>query len=417
MSNKNAFSKTNQLKVLAGAAFTDFITKELRKLVETKIIKSVKSNQSFRHKGYAYEKAYKADFIIQTIDDKFIVVRNTTSYRQDRVKTSFYDLQGINENAEFSKDIIASVFIVPDKELGKIAKLKKALEDKEQYAPASHVLILSEFIIFLEEYKYDVEVRQVKEKATKTAKEKGSLYGKRGNAFEKELAEILSSRSHLKACKSGHLVKDSLFYKTINQILKDKGLAFDDVIRINATNTVPLLRNGGNPKTDLVLSFETFSDLNFIETISLKNTAKNRVSCHDYTADTFIDVLQCKDTRLAEYLTLFQKFPTYSAFQENLAEGYSKNEFSQLMKKQQTFFIQWALRGMHDNKNLTRPALQISNYLLISNGVQSVFYKMDNYIELIKERFEHKFGVPFSWTYPSKQRGKRIQLKMPVYFK
>lgn len=417
MSNKNAFSSTNKLKALAGAAFTDFITKELSNLVETKIIKSVTSNQNFRHKGYAYEKQYKADFIIQTIDDKFIVVRNSTSYRQDRIKTSFYDLQGINENAEFSKDIIASVFVVPDKELDKIAKLKKAIEDKRQYAPASHVLILSEFIVFLEEYKYEVEVRLEGEKATKTAKEKGSLYGKRGNAFEKELAQILSSRNNLKAYKLKHLSKKSIFHKIIRQILHDKKMDIDNIIRIDATNTVPLLRNGGNPKADLILSFDTFSDLNFTETISLKNTTKNRVSCHDYTAKTFIDVLQCESTKLAEYLTLFQKFPSYSAFKENLKEGSSEEEFSALLSEKQSIFIQWALRGMHDYKNLTRPDFQISNYLLISNNDKFVFYKMEDYITLIKEKFEHKYGVPFSWTYPSKQRGKRIQLKMPIFFK
>lgn len=417
MNYKNPFSKTNQLKALAGVAFTDFITKELSNLVETGIIKSVKNNQNFRHRGYAYKKQYKADFVIQTFDDKFIVVRNSTSYRQDRIKTSFYDLQGINENAEFSKDIIASVFVVPDKELAKIANLKKAIENKKQYAPASHVLILSEFIVFLEEYKYEVEVRLVREKATKTAKEKGSLYGKRGNAFEKELAQILSSRTNLKAYKLGHLSKGSIFYKIVSQILDDKEMDFDNVIRINATNTVPLLRNGGNAKADLILSFDTFSDTNFTETISLKNTTKNRVSCHDYTANTFIDVLECEQTKLAEYLILFQKFPTYSAFKQNLEEGYTEKEFSALLLDKQSIFIQWALRGMHDYKNLTRPDLQISNYLLISNNDKFVFYKMEDYITLIKEKFKHKYGVPFSWTYPSKQRGKRIQLKMPVFFK
>ena len=94
--SKKAFSKTNQLKALAGATFTKFIEEELDRLFEKKIIKGLKKKQNFRHPGYEYEKQYLADFVIETLDEKFIIVRSSTSYRQDRIKTSFYDLQGIS---------------------------------------------------------------------------------------------------------------------------------------------------------------------------------------------------------------------------------------------------------------------------------------------------------------------------------
>ncbi|MEM6320096.1 MAG: MspI family type II restriction endonuclease [Bacteroidota bacterium] len=414
--SKNAFSETNQRKALAGAAFTTFIERELDALAESGIIKSVKKKQNFKHTGYAYEKQYRADFVIETQDDKFIIVRNTTSYRQDRIKTSFYDLQGIGQHAEFAKDIIASVFVVPDAELPKIESLKKSIEEKKQYSPASHVLILSEFITFLEEYAYEMETQLEKAKQVLTAEVKGSLLGKRGNQFEKELANKLSSKNNLKACKLKHLASSSLFYKIISRILQDRQMDFEEIVRIKATNTVPLLKSGGNPKTDLIVTFETFSEQDFVETISLKHTTKNRVSCHDYTADVFINVLRCAGSKLAEYFTIFQNFPTYSAFNEHLPEGYSEDEFSALLSNYQTALMEWALRGKHDYQNLTRPKVQVSNYLLITNGRKSVFYRMEEYISLLLERTKLKFGVPFSWTYPSKQRGKRIQLKVPVLF-
>jgi len=393
--SKKAFSRTNQLKALAGATFTKFIEEELDILFEKKIIKGLKKKQNYKHPGYAYEKQYLADFVIETLDEKYIIVRSTTSYRQDRIKTSFYDLQGINQHASFSKNIIASVFVVPDSEI-KIASLKKRIEEKKQYSPASHILNLSEFIAFLEGYKYEIETEIERKKSEKAAKIKGSLLGKQ--------------------YKNGQLDSSHVYHQIISKILKDKQIEIDEVIKIKATNSVPLLKNGGNPKTDLILYFETSSDLNFLETISLKNTTKDRVSCHDYTALAFINVLQCTNTKLAKYLTIFQNHPTYTAFNANLSKDFSEDEFSALLKEKQLIFSQWALRGMHDYKNLTRPTVQVSNYLLISNGKKSIFYNMEDYIVKILKNTKLKFGVPFSWTYPSKQRGKRIQLKVPIYF-
>ncbi|MFT6321217.1 MAG: hypothetical protein ACJAT4_002146 [Granulosicoccus sp.] len=39
---------------------------------------------------------------------------------------------------------------------------------------------------------------------------------------------------------------------------------------------------------------------------------------------------------------------------------------------------------------------------------------MEEYISMLNRSKKGKFGVPFSWTYPSKQEGKRIQLKLPI---
>jgi len=416
MGNKNTFSKTNQLKALAGSAFTKFIEDELRILVKTGIIKAFKKSQNFKHPGFIYEKQYLADFVIETLDEKFIVVRSTTSYRQDRIKTSFFDLNGINQYSEFSKDIIASVFVVPDKESARIKPLKNRIERREQYAPVSHIFILSEFISFLEGYKYEIEAIVKGKIGLENAKNKGSFYGKRGNLFERELAELVSDVNNLRLLRQEKLDKQHLYALIIEQILSDRKIELATVMRIMATNTVPLLKNGGNPKTDLLLNFELFSGEKFVETISLKNTGQRRVSCHDYTAKAFVSVLKCEETKLAEYLSLFQKFPTYKKFNKNLPAEFSEIEFANLLSEKQTIFVEWVLQGMHDDENLVKPELQVSNYLLIHNGKDSAFYSMKAYTLLILKRSKLKFGVPFSWTYPSKQEGKRIQLKLPIYF-
>jgi len=252
--------------------------------------------------------------------------------------------------------------------------------------------------------------------------EKGSFYGKRGNQFERDLVETLNKDQNLVALKQGTLDEDNIYefiYKLIvEKLIKNNKIKLENIVNISATNSIPKLLNNGNPKTDIALTIELSSGKSSIDTISLKATNQKVVSCHEYPAIDFIRVLDCKKTRLAEYLSLFQQFPSYKGLQNNLKEGYSINEFSQLLLKKSARLSEWALRGMHDKKNLVEPKLQISNYLLIWNNKSEKigFYSMAKYIKLISEQKPGKLGVPFSWTYPSKRRGKRIQLKVPILF-
>jgi len=247
-------------------------------------------------------------------------------------------------------------------------------------------------------------------------KESGSFYGKRGNEFERFLVKLLNDEDKLLALKNGKLAQEGLFSQIIKRLSKDKKVQFKKITEIFATNTVPQLANRGNPKTDICITIKTSSKKNYTETLSLKNTGKSRVSCHDYPAVDFIRVLQCEGTRLADYLILFQKFPSYKGWEANLAEGYSIEEFVQLLLPKSSILTEWALKGMHDPQNLVDANLQISNYLLIRGTDKIAFYSMNEYIAIITERVKSRFGVPFSWTYPSKQRGKRIQLKVPIFF-
>jgi len=153
------------------------------------------------------------------------------------------------------------------------------------------------------------------------------------------------------------------------------------------------------------------------ETISIKNTNLNQVSCHDYRVKDFIRVLNCEKTRLAKYLKLFQKNPSYKALQEKLPDDFSINEFTELLKNKKDIFTEWVLKGEHDDDNLVSPKIQISNFLLISKRGKISFYSMREYILILNGSKKGKLGVPFSWTYPSKQRGKRIQLKLPIITK
>lgn len=434
----SAHSESNSSKSKSGAELADVITKKLISLEESGSIEGFESEVNSSHKDFSYKKQFLANFLIKTFDGKVIVVRSSTSFRSDRVKTSFYDLDGINNHAEFSKDIIASVFLVSDSELDDnptFVSTRERILSKEYYCPATHLLTLSEFVEFLEGYNYNYlnhdevdeglpsidlhnyfTIEESRQSEFATAAEEGSFYGKRGNKLEKDLVEYLSEIQNLTSLKNNDLPTDNFYKIIVSKVIRNRKLNIDQVIKIEATNSVVLLRSGGNAKTDIVLTVHTIVGDSFNESISVKNSSQNYVSCHDYKAEDFIRVMKCKGSKLADYFSLFQNFPTYSKFEENLPKGFSQEEFKELLIGAWPMFGEWVLSGEHDYDNLIDPDKQVSRYLFILNPKEklSSFYSMEEYLGLIFKEKPDKFGVPFRWTYPSKQRTKRIQLKMPI---
>ncbi|MFK8008728.1 MAG: MspI family type II restriction endonuclease [Saprospiraceae bacterium] len=416
MNNKKAVSKGNQLKSKAGVLLKDVISKKLNSLKASKIIKNYEKERNFKHKDFKYEKQFLANYIIETNDENYIIVRSSNSFRSDRAKIGFYDLEGIIKNSDLSGRIIASIYLVPDTEINRsdFISIRERIKDKTYYSPASHLITLSEFTKFLKEYQSNVLLEKEATESRNVKKERGSFFGKRGNEFEKEIVKVLSDVENLRKLRSKELDKKSVFNIILSKLLVEKNLLIEDVIFISATNSVPLLKSGGHPKTDIVLRIMISSGQIIEETISIKNTNVTQVSCHDYKVKDFIRVLNCDKTRLAKYLQLFQKYPNYKGFEEKLPDGFSIYEFTEFLKNKKVIFTEWVLRGKHDKENLVSPNLQVSNFLLVSKKGEIFFYSMEEYISILNASKKGKFGVPFSWTYPSKQEGKRIQLKLPI---
>ena len=432
----DAHSESNKMKKKAGSDLSRIITDKLSSLKKDGSIESFESDVNFPHKSFVYKQQFKANFLIRTSDGKYIVVRSTNSFKGDRVKTSFFDLEGINTHANFSDEIIASVFLVSDRELEKTSfpNFRKKILNKERYSPATHLLSLSELIEFLEDYNYnslstieedeglsgidlqnyfDVDIAKQK---FSTVAEEGSFYGRSGNKLEKDLVKILSDEANLISLKKGKLTGHSFYKEILVAILSNKKINIEEVLKVKATNSVVLLGRGGNAKTDIVLTVKTSSGLSFNENISIKNSTQARVSCHDYRAEDFIRVMNCENSVFADYFNLFQKYGNYTDFNENLPAGYSLEEFKNLLLGSWPMFGEWVLTGKHDKENLVDPNTQISNYLFMlnPNNRSFSFYSMKEYLDLIYKEKSGKLGVPFSWTYPSSNQGERIQLKMPI---
>lgn len=420
MSQENdAVSTANKLKALSGQQQISFLKTEFDKLLLQGVITSYETDTNFRHPDYTYDKQFLANFVIHTTDKKVIVVRSSNSFRSDRAKIGFYDLEGILSYSEFKSEIIAAVYLVPDSEgdARDFKNIREKVESKEYYTPATHLLTVSEFTRFLEEYAYEQnreeEVDEEPISTELTASEKGSQHGKNGNEFERTVVSLLNDPMQLKSFKLGE-ANSPLFGLVVNQLLNELAWSGDDLLQVTATNSIPLLKSGGNPKTDVAVRLNHISGETVVKTMSLKFTTAKRVSCHDYQAGDFIRVLGCEGTRLAEYLELFQQNPSYSSFESSLKDGFSSIEFEGLLAEKQPVFNEWVLMGRHDEANLVKPSIQVSTHILICQNENLAFYPSIDYIKLISRKSKLAFGVPFGWTYPSKQRTKRIQLKLPI---
>ena len=410
-------NEANRLKQAAGAQLKALLIFKFNELKQEGIISDFYGKTNFCHTGYTYAHQYKTNFIIETLDNKLIIINSSNSYRSDRVKQDLYDFDGITNNAEISDRIIASILLYPDEEIvnKELMLYRHNVHNKIAHSNATHILLFRELIQFLENHKLSVEQQlasELEEIEQQYVAKNGSYFGIKGNTFEKEVVAVLNNYENLQQLKMD-LCTDPIYLLVMNQIACDYGVPINNIISVSATNTVLKLNSGGNAKTDIIVTIKTVFD-EIIETISVKNTTQTRVSCHDYRADDFIRVLNIANTRLAEYFLYYQKFGSHKGFVDGLPNGYSFYEFIGLLEPYQAILVEWALTGKHDHQNLINPQLQTSNYLLINKTGQLRFTRFDSYIPEIYQRSTLVYGIPLSWTYPSKQRGSRIQFKLPI---
>ena len=63
------------------------------------------------------------------------------------------------------------------------------------------------------------------------------------------------------------------------------------------------------------------------------------------------------------------------------------------------------------NSPLVNHKIQIADLILLINNFD--VFDRDSYVSLYVKNYKDsgQFGTPFKWTYPSKKRGKKIQIK------
>jgi hypothetical protein len=400
----------------SGVDFKHEVNRMLGEMKERFVIKNFSAQVNVPHKGFKYDKQYLSNFVIQTNSNSFITVCGTNSFRSDRAKTSFYDIEGFKNNWHLGNRIIASVLVVSDdeKESSHFRNFRDKIQLGEAYCPASHLLTFSEFSKFLSEFESslieaDVTVNEVEAEQVN----QGRMYAMSGYDFEDSIVAKLNEPDLLSYANSRG---DDDSYDILINILKASKISINDLASLEASNAIPLLKSGGKAKSDILISLCFKDGQKNGLTVSLKNTTQDRVTCHDYPYSKFSEVLGCENTVYDEYFKKFQELRSHERFEKYFGQA-GVVDFSNFLQRNFQKLAEWVLMGKHDIENLGAPELQISNYIMIRKNGKTLIKSTEDYIKDMASFSKAKsfaFGVPFYWTYPSKQGGKRIQLKIPI---
>lgn len=437
-------SESNAQKSEAGRENKSYVLELCDALQKRNLITSYKENFKVAHKNHKI-KQYKCDVLIKDLNDDPILIYTSTSVRTDRLKKTYWEAQGVIEN-EFngSENVAAVIFVVNDEAAEtNDFKYQKGLKDNNEiYSPITHFFSESEFNSFFESWSNQQEEKQsqnvfinsISEKLINAininsahdsignTKESGSRRGKRGNLVEEKLLECLNDRVVLdfylkeKVAKEGNLVSD-LIYK----ILSVKNIDVSFVDSFSARKRIKLDVHG-LAKPDLQVNVNLKDGSTHIVNISVKVSDQSVVACHDYPANAFIETLlendRSKNPILAQGLEDFQLSGSWKDY-ENTAGTENYEAFYKELFFNIASIYDWAVAGKY--KGVQKELIvDLILYIKPNDNDENITYRLytvDEYKRILfREKGGEKRGKPFSWTYPSKQRGKRIQLKLPLIY-
>lgn len=350
--------------------------------------------------GYRNARQFYAPFLLCFPDGQKWILFSSTSMRTDRIKGQQWDAYHLKKiDPAIERAYLVYADGVPEREIEGFLAQNAKYKDKEEYSAIDAIISQSRLLDLLEA------------RAT-SHMEQGRQKDLRGRNFEKTLADLLSNRQNFEKWKHHSRVSEGVQYRWYEAILAKFRLSPASVKSIEATadaKVIGTLPSGGKPKTDVWVKVQREDGGTLSFSISCKRSGKKRVSVHEYTADAFADVLASEDDELRSLLRAFQQDPTLSAFGDERGQ-----QLTEALRPYREELARWVLGGQGgDGKEH-----QKAGYLCIlhddeaGRGDKMDIYTLDEYIaHLAAAGVKGNFGTPFSWTYPSKRRGKAIQLK------
>lgn len=361
-------------------------------------IKFIVPNFRLGEKGYKNQLQFFAPFLIEFNDGTQWVLYTTTSMRTDRIKGQQWDISNLKK---IDPKIQKAYLIYPD-DLSETEK-NLFLQQNNKYLSKDEYSVIDE-IIPQNKLNNLIEAYALKDTLPGTSDDK------RGNNFEKRIADILSYQENLEKWKTDSPTAVGSNYNIFKQIVSCFGLIKNETIRINATSdkkTIGTLPSGGMPKTDVLVCVTNAINEKKYYTISCKRSNKNQVSGHQYKADTFADVLDKNNQELRKMLNEFQSVGGIYKFGTENCE-----KLTQLLKPYVKRLTLWVVGGYY---GLGNPQTQWANYILFYNDNDEgsiTIDKTEEFCNRLVTNVHYQFGTPFQWTYPSKGLGKYIQLKL-----
>ncbi len=372
----------------------------LKRCVDAGYLAQVSKNYGIGKPGYKNDKQFYAPFLVVFMDESKWAIFTTTSMRTDRIKGQQWDALNLKE----LDPLITHVYLVyPDgldqKELSEFIRQNSKYVNKEEFSIIEQIVSQDEISNMIEQY-------AIKDKSF------GQIKDIQGNNFEARVASILNFDQNLNKWKYNDDSLVGMHFEIYKNIVDCFGLEKDKTAKVEATadkTIIGRLPSGGNPKTDVLVKVTDISNTITNYTISCKRSSEQSVSVHQYDADVFAEVIDKDNNKLRVLLETFQESGNLRDFGEENTKQLTI-ELEPYVKK----LSLWVLGGQY---GAGIPDTQIANYILTydNNLGSTTIMRIEDYVDhLLSAGIVGHFGTPFSWTYPSKRKGKDIQLKCKI---
>ena len=390
---------SNADKQLHGQSAQDSLEFILQRCFDLGYLTEVESPYRIGKEGYSNASQFYAPFLITFADGTQWALFTTTSMRTDRIKGQQWDAINLKE----INDTISQIYLVyPDGVSEDIRA--EFIRQNRKYANNSEYSAI-DGIVSQDQISNAIERYALRNLTP------GQLRDAIGNNFENRIATILSYPGNFLKWKTGNANREGMHYDTFMAIVECIGLDKATTDFIEATsdiNVIGLLPSGGKPKTDVLIRVVNTDGQEAFFTISCKRSSEQSVSVHQYSADSFADVLDGDNTELRELLNLFQRCGNRRDMGED-----NINRLTLAIAPYIERLSMWVLGGRGGAGN---PVTQWADFIVTydnNDGSTSVHTINDYYQLLIHAGNNGMFGTPFSWTYQG-ARGTNIQLKCKI---
>lgn len=383
-------TETNSYKALHGANAQQTLNDVVEQLKTYGAIAENKPNPSYGYEGYDPAQ-FDAHQEITYADGGKAILYATSSLRSDRIRKDQWRAFNIKE---IDDDIEHAFVVLPDaKGFDQGTEPRDEIREGRVFTAIDDIQTAAEFFDkTMERFEADMEA--------------GKRNDLQGRNLEDLFASILNAKENLGRF-NGRNEATGFRYEVFELVLTYLDIKPNTVLSIEASTDIPALPSGGNPKTDVACLFTMLDGSQKQITFSLKNTSNRSVSVHEYTAQDFAKVLDPTNTELERLLTAFQRAGSKKDMDPADAKALAE-ELKPYLKK----LDYWVFSGC--GAEGTEP-VQIADYIVVRNKNNATFsiHTIKEYCDLLEKgnKGSAGFGTVFSWTYPSKKRGQRIQLK------
>lgn len=392
--------KDNKRKALSGVAVKKLLVKTLKDLSSNSYINIMYQMDFYTgYNGYS-KKQFKMDALIQFKDsnDEIWLIKTTSSIRSDRVKGNQFDAQNIRKiNPKVKKIYLVTSDFADSKETYYRKKYSEDIKNGKLYSEIDDVISFNALSLL------------IRDKALENLSQ-GVRANVLGEETEERIMRSLNNEDNIELWNGlldSNLLPKSVDYELFEEILSTYGIDNNDevITSLYATTDIPLLEGRGQPKTDVHCEVNTNKNL-FNINISVKQTSAKKVTVHEGFMKDILDLLELDmDSNLGIALLRLQECGGKLKLKDKYLESYTLLE-SELYKYNEKL-IKFFIFGIGSEQN----NIQIANMLVYNKTFKAMTV---NETVNHMSKYSGQFGTPFSFTYPSGSRGKKIQVKAPT---